>query len=313
MISVGESELYLYVTFHVADGVESEREVRLLQLAELLWHISLIPCKAIHARLFTNAPPGSLDAFGEPLRRRFELQSDLAVHHVDSRTLQHPYYLTWCHKEWLASDLKTAGQDSYFLYLEDDALFTASNLSYFAECNLQAREIGIIPSFLRSEWHSTMKRWVVVDALKAIGPLERAAISGQPVNGVYWVPMPNPYAGMYLLDFTLAQEYVKSASFDAVESAKMSNWGIRERAAMGMTFEGVHPSLRTRLAVGFTSTSRAPVIGSVIRHQGDKYSAMKGEFSTIPLFDLESKRKLGFTDISRRISGSMRRRPGTSE
>jgi hypothetical protein len=61
----------------------------------------------------------------------------------------------------------------------------------------------------------------------------------------------SPYVGCFIMDQSLAREYTASRSFDSQLSASVKNWDIRERAAMGLTFEGIPRLFWHRLVIAF--------------------------------------------------------------
>jgi hypothetical protein len=69
------------------------------------------------------------------------------------------------------------------------------------------------------------------------------------LNGTVLVNMPNPYNPCFILDVELAEEYVRSRSFDREASQAVCQWGVRERAALGLCLENVPPPFQTRYLV----------------------------------------------------------------
>ena len=285
--------LHAYITFFWDAACIASSEARLGQLAEVVWHLAQIPCAEVRLRIVTNAEPILLDGVAEPVRARTDARSEVQVHKVSLSELDHPYDLTWSHKQVLADDVSDSPDSSYFLYIEDDEVFTAANLRYFIDNLDSALACDAIPSFHRCEWHPGLRRWVVVDAESPVPSLASAAVNPSTTGAVLWVPMPNPYSGMFLLDKRLACEYVASASFDRDASATRIHWEVRERAAMGLAFERVRKGRVSRTAVAFSADTHVPLPGSAIRHLGDKYSNAGGSFGSIPLHGLEGAEDSG--------------------
>ena len=80
------------------------------------------------------------------------------------------------------------------------------------------------------------------------------------------------YTGMYLLDAELAREYAASASFDPETSKNVSNWEVRERAAMGLAFEAIPEGCTSRLVLPVLAETKLPPICSWIYHLPNNYA-----------------------------------------
>lgn len=66
----------------------------------------------------------------------------------------------------------------------------------------------------------------------------------------------NPYCGAFILDRELAREYVASRSFDPHRSCEVTGIGVRERAAMGLTFESPPAPFTHRVVVPVSIATR---------------------------------------------------------
>ncbi|MFI0435516.1 MAG: hypothetical protein ACH350_07320 [Parachlamydiaceae bacterium] len=170
--------------------------------------------------------------------------------------LEHPFNLTWCHKEIITHQfLAKRSSYTHFIYLEDDITFDFDNLCYFIELREVLKPEGLIPSFLRVEQIEGGLDFFNTD-------------NGAPINinhqphllwgNFYLLNVPNPYTACYVLDTELAQEYIKTKSFD-IKTSQFIGWKVRERAAMGLCFENVPLNFQSRYVVAVsTSTLLAP-------------------------------------------------------
>lgn len=185
--------------------------------------------------------------------------------------LAHPYDLSWSHKEIIRNEFLAADASSYshFIYLEDDIRFSFANFCYFIEAYDLLRHFGLLPSFLRVEWSETLNGLVASDCFwPTYVPAQPHILLGE----VAFTNLANPYNPCFVLDKQLATEYVSSRSFDKIGSSQVCQWGVRERAAMGLCLENIPASFNFRYTVPiFVATSTIPPC-AVIRHLNNNYA-----------------------------------------
>ncbi len=170
---------------------------------------------------------------------------ELTHHHCQA--LDHPYYLTWAHKALIPQWLGAAEEErDYFLYLEDDLVVSESNITYLLQALPILKPHGLIPGFLRYE-RVDERRYLVDLVEKQFIHRYRSFI----VNGINYISPGNPYWAGFVLDTSLAAEYVQTESFDMVRSASVIRWDVRERAAMGLTWENWPRGFRSRIVAVF--------------------------------------------------------------
>ena len=193
--------------------------------------------------------------------------------------LGHPYLLPWCHFEIFRHQLD-AGEVSHFLYIEDDLLITRENMAYWADGRERLASLGIIPSFLRFE-EAAGKRLVATDVTKRLRLSRLPRVKTQ--DGKLYCNLPQPYQGLYLLDRPLAAEHLSgfTSSPDHVVG------GIRETAALGLTFGQVPKGCYSRNFLGLAEEIQAPDPASLVRHLANNY-AQEGTsgFGSVPLNEL---------------------------
>lgn len=193
--------------------------------------------KRVRVYIVTNNPSN------QDVQAFVKENSRLDIELVTPNLLGHPYLLTWIHRELFRRDFEE-GLVSHFLYLEDDIRFDRENLEYFIENEEALRGISLFPGFLRYEVDAAGTKF-------ASDVLRRESIQLLPrvfKNSRYmFLNLRNPYQGMYIMSRELFAEFVSSDSFTPDEG----RWGIRERAAAGLTFEKVPQDCFSRNFVGY--------------------------------------------------------------
>jgi len=204
--------------------------------------------------------------------------------------LQDPFDLTWCHKEIMANEfLNNNSIYSHFIYLEDDIAFNFMNFVYFLEYRKRLRNEDLLPSFLRVEYQNKTGTFVNTEHQKQINVLTQPFIEW---NDLIFVNPPNPYIACFVLDKELAIEYVATPSFNKIKSANVVGWAVRERSAMGLTFEGVPPRFQSRYVVPVSITNRQSPQCAWIFHLPNNYANdRKTRFGKIPMYSLFSLTK----------------------
>jgi hypothetical protein len=185
--------------------------------------------------------------------------------------LAHPFDLTWCHKAIISEEFVEGNHGLYthFIYLEDDIELSFANFCYFVEYREILRSFGLLPAFLRVEYSSAVGGLVASDAF---WPVYVPAQSHICVGDTVLVNMPNPYNPCFILDLELAEEYVRSRSFDREASQAVCQWGVRERAAMGLCLENVPPPFQTRYLVPVSRRTATTPAFARVRHLPDNYA-----------------------------------------
>jgi len=279
MLPFRDISLHVYITFYVDDKSSIyQKNTRLKYLAELLLHLSYISVKNLHVKIFTNNSEEYVLNATKPIKARntanctseiFEILNDSLM---NDEGIFEPHLLTWAHKSVLSEDISKAQENSYFVYLEDDAIFTEANLSYFIEHRSKLRSYNLIPSFLRAEWGDNNSEWINSDSFERLPKILEGHLEID--NNTKYVEVKNPYCALILLDLELAREYIdsESAKLKSVKYKHDFIWDTAATAALGLISEKIPQGHSSRTVVGFGSISSLPLIGSVIRHQGDRYA-----------------------------------------
>lgn len=245
-------------------------------LANLAMEIARISTSCTKVHLYTNIESNLWQKIFTPITEIYE--NALEIHFVSREDLTVgddslfiPWLLTWQHKKQMKADVVEGSQNSIYLYLEDDAIFTQQNLMYFLEYRPILDKVGLIPGFVRAEWSDVHHEWIHPDSFSDDANEPLFTIPG---HDGYLHQRKNPYSALILLDKDLGLEYVKSESFKQHEAWKKHPiiYDIGSTAALGLIAENVPEGFINRMAVPVLTESYSPKIGSVVRHQGNKYA-----------------------------------------
>ena len=239
--------IFADITFHY-------KKSRLQYLFQVVRAFSEFPIEAMDIVIVTNT------AEEQKLQDITSLCSPLIAPHparpgsnkslsVESFTdLADPWYLTWSHKH-LISDrfLDDKFAYSHYIHVEDDILVSFDNFCYFIKYRDLLRGNRLIPSFHRVELNSNDNRLYLVDQ---IGVSEFPSRQKVDVGEFTFVNPDYPYNAMFILDRDLALEYVNTRSFDRDRSIDVRpQWGLGERACMGLSFENPAEGFSCRYAI----------------------------------------------------------------
>lgn len=160
--------------------------------------------------------------------------------------LGHPYLLTWAHRAVFRDCLESGRDFSHYLYTEDDLLLRRDNIDYWVRGMAALARYDCIPAFMRYELTAGGDK-VCNDAL---GPIDFDAVPKVRSGRRWMVNSPYPYQGMYLL----AERHARDLLFSEAGSPDygLATWGIREKAAQGLTFWNVPAWAHSRYFVGVT-------------------------------------------------------------
>jgi hypothetical protein len=257
-----EARVLVAITFHFVAA-------RLPFLAQVLRSLGEFPVAAMDVVIVTNT-------FGvedlAPLRRLCAEALPAKKGSVRSYAdLADPFDLTWCHKAILASEFVEMNDNrhSHFIYIEDDIHLSFANFCYFLEFREQLRATGLLPAFVRTEFSVAQAGFVASDAFSPVYVPVQPHVA---LDGWAMINMPNAYNPCFILDRELAQEYVRTRSFDRAASAGVSPWGVRERAAMGLCFENVPKPFHSRYVVPVSMQDDAVPAFARIAHIPNNYA-----------------------------------------
>jgi hypothetical protein len=163
------------------------------------------------------------------------------LHIITPTYLGHPFLLTWSHRDIFREQISQKSNHTHFLYTEDDIMLTKKNLDYRLHARAITKSTPFIPGFLRYDINAKGVA-VSTDVVK------RQSLSSHLLKfeETTFVSLKQPYQGMYLMDKQLATEFL----FSNASSPNTGQWGIREKAAQGLTFWRVPRGFHSRSIVG---------------------------------------------------------------
>ena len=180
--------------------------------------------------------------------------------------LGHPYLLTWSHFYTFRKLFESDESITHFMYLEDDIFITPKNIEYWLKSRLDLQISGLIPSFLRYEKREGSADLYSTDATTNSSLAKIPTLKTS--ESYCYLNLPNPYQGMYLLDRELMYEHLIGPS----SIPENTPWGIREKAAAGLTFINVPPGCYSRNFIGYDFKNRNIDPNSLIHHLPNNYA-----------------------------------------
>ena len=197
------------------------------------------------------------------------------------------YYLCWAHKNLLRLAV-TQNTYDYYMYSENDMLFTLDHMNYWLDNKDMLKELNLEPSFCRYELNGDLR--IPFDNYKRYNLTEltenvwhdiphQAKVYLTPTHEKYlgFILLGNPYSGMMILDQEMAEEYIASVSSHPELSHRMvghRNWPIADRSSMGIAFENLEDGQDHRRVVPLVRKGNWVTIADegLIRHLDTKYS-----------------------------------------
>ena len=268
-------------------------------LAIVLGEIAKWPVRTVDVILISNTAALADEEVVVQLARDFSkkgwsLRTELAG------PLPHPYHLTWVHKTFITKWLSQAqSKDDFFIYIEDDMVLTADNFSYFYHFLPQLGPRRLIPGFLRFEIVSGVRY-----SVDFVEPQPILLHKNVTLGKYVFINPTNPYWAGFILDKDLATEHVGADSFDLDRSALRSTWQVRERAAMGLTWEDPPHGFRSRYVVPLLGD--APFEACLVWHCAQNYtSARQARFGSVPVQNMFTR--YGLRSYRSRAGGKIKR------
>jgi hypothetical protein len=281
-------------------------------LATSIFYLSQITEYRLKILVISNKEIVGFDEISRPIESRID-GSLIEVYvaqeeEIRDEEVRVDWLLTWVHKGFMRKDYESTSikTEDLFLVLEDDALFTESNLNYFLSEKEVLKGIGLIPGFMRSEWSYYDSCWTHLDPTGRI--TANRQLYDHPSDGEKKImQLTNPFSASIILDYDLANEYFNSTS--SVQKLACYKhpviYDIGSTATLGLISENIPTGFLNRVAVICNGANKFPTSGSIIRHLGDKYARDKWHRNVKmyddPLFsDLPTHRTL--VDYLRRLS-----------
>jgi len=197
------------------------------------------------------------------------------------------FSLTWAHKGLLREAVENRYYD-FYVYTENDICFGNENFLYWFLYKDRLKKLNLEPGFCRYE--SCAFKLVPFDNHK-VWQLNRPTsdVWGDrpyqvesyltPLDDCFvgFVSLGNPYMGMMILDQEMAEQYIRSTSFDPIKSFELTQfrcWPLADRSSMGLAFENLRPGQEHRRVVPIVKIDNRVQIApcGLVEHCDTKYS-----------------------------------------
>jgi hypothetical protein len=252
-------KLAIAVTFHYVED-------RMKYLERIAAHFHLLADEVL-VHIFTNENNSdkTLNIMNIVKQGR-----ELAVEIHTPTYLGHPYLLTWSHLSTFRESFNADKSITHFMYVEDDILITEKNIEYWLKSREELRNHKIIPSFLRYEKNEDSAELYSSDVTTSSNFAKLPKLKKS--DNYYYLNLPQPYQGMYLLDRELMYEHLTGPS----SIPEKTPWNIREKAAAGLTFVKVRKGCYSRNFVGYDFENKCIDPDSLIHHLPNNYVNQPG-------------------------------------
>lgn len=245
-------KLAIAVTFHYS-------EARLLYLKTIAQEFSEL-AHEVNVYIITNDSSTENKQAIEECLRNYTCKYEIIV----PTYIGHPFLLTWGHLGLFRKLLITDTTVTHFLYLEDDILVNKANIQYWLLGRKTLLPYGLVPSFVRYEEKESIP--YCTDITKKINPQTAASVAT--TNYYSYISSPAPYQGMYLLDRELMEEFINSPQ----SNPEIGKWGIREKAAQGITFVNIPNGFSSRNVIGCITNRGIADPNCFIHHTPNNYA-----------------------------------------
>ena len=261
------------VTFHY-------NAAKLRYLFQVIRALSEYPIEMLDVVVVTNVADESklrkISSLCQPLFRPHPWRPDStkSLAFASFPKLADPWHLPWSHKRLISEKfLSPDANYTHYIHLEEDILLSFDNFCYFANYRDVLAPHRLIPSFQRIEFNYDDNRLYVVDQVGVSDFEDRKSVE---VGEYCFVNPDYPHNGLFVLDRELAREYVHTRSFDIERSRGVKpQWGLCERAAMGLCFENPGQGFVSRYAIPVDSHTREIPYWSWVYHVSNKYTTYR--------------------------------------
>ncbi|GBQ29575.1 hypothetical protein AA0472_3015 [Acetobacter estunensis NRIC 0472] len=192
---------------------------------------------------------------------------------------------SWCHIELMKEKFSYSEiLYTHFVYIESDIFFSSVNFEYFLEYRAYLSNFGLIPGFLRIEFNRRQNDVFVCDQA---GQFDQAGKFFVHVNGMDFVEVGSCAVGLFVLDREGFSEYINTRSSDEIESNNVVQWGVAQRAGMGLMWENIPPGFQARMVVPLCADKSGPDPMCWVRHVSDSFT---NDYNDTPNFILGKTR-----------------------
>jgi hypothetical protein len=266
------------ITVSIAAHYEASRVPFLITVLQEMeaWDFTEVSVTIVTNDLALAEQPALRKVISRLLRRGFTVEFD------QTYGLEHPFHLTWWHKEHLRRWAKKGGRDDdLFIYIEDDIAISAENLKYFVKYLQPLKDVGLIPAFILYE--------KIKDERVAVAFLGPQLLTIRPpirVLDTNFVIPKFPYWAGFALDRDLCREYLKSPMVDRTLAAvNFPRHTCRVHSALGLCYSDPPGDFESRYALPVEEG--APRVDCQVWHAAQNYSTTKKHsFATVKMRDV---------------------------
>ena len=270
-------------------------------IQQQLWNLTTIGLPKIFINLYCNERPSIELDFFVARAKTYGTELEFRISVSPPPDPSDSFSLTNLYKSDLAKDVLKAGPDDLFMYLEHDQLFDRANLDYFLKWLPKLSVHGLLPGFLRIEWHSKMMTWVSTDQTVLS---TKDSVSHIEFDDSVFVDLQSPYSGMFLVDLNHAKLCSSTEVLNNYDPGVdhllrhdvleyYSSLGTAERAALGSrlahhkTKNSLNSHWFSAYPVGFNNHTNEPIQGACVWHASNNYAKQRvfrrARFGSIPL------------------------------
>lgn len=196
------------------------------------------------------------------------------------------FSLTWSHKNLLRLAVEAKAYD-FYIYTENDMLFSSENFFYWFNWKDKLKPLNLEPGFCRFERFEDKfvpfdnhRQWQLNTKTPEVWgdrPYRVETYLTPYSEFVGFASLGNPYGGLMVLDQQMAEEYIRSDSFDPTKSYELTRhrcWPIADRSSMGTIFENLRPGQEHRRVVPLIASGGSVQIApcGMLEHLDTKYS-----------------------------------------
>lgn len=199
--------------------------------------------------------------------RKLRIKKRPVVHIVyHDMSKEHPHLLSWKHRDLMKSQ---NGEFDYYMYTEDDILFTKTNWNYYQKYHNTCKNNGYYLGFVRKETDG--KDWYVTDIVPDRGdfPLKTKMTLS---STEFYLNTNNDYCAFWIADKEEFNHFCHQEYYDLNKCGFHGGW------------------LREKSAAGFIPTCKGSLIkhddeGFIVHHMPNNYAG-KGWIAVFKLKDL---------------------------
>jgi hypothetical protein len=245
-------------------------------LAQVIKNFESLDFKALNIHVFSNK-----DFPYNPIRKSTSLSVYVYDCYKEMNQLNNspwleddvasPWNLLWEHKEILKNFAGDRSEEkTLYLVSENDIFLSRENFEYWILNREITKRSGFIPSFVLVEYSQSSKAWLC-PSIHNKKEVDLSKWSRVKIQGSEYLQVPSLYAGFFILDRRLLEEYVLSDAIDPVKSKSLTWWDKGARSAMGLQFVNIPSGFPDRYLIKVTDDRQDLEVGALAHHLPNLY------------------------------------------